>query len=132
MIKSCVVLSLSVLLGACASAGSGLEPAGSAVPLTSQSFPAGGGAESIEVAQVLDLENYADRVICRREAPLGSRVAHRRCYSLSDQHDVQDAWAGDVDQLQLQRVRDPQAIRSLAREAAFQEALRQSAYPAGR
>jgi hypothetical protein len=132
VIKNCVVLSVSVLLGACASAGSGLEPAGSAVPLTSQSLPAGGPGESIEVAQVLDLENYADRVICRREAPLGSRIAHRRCYSLSDQVDAQDAWAGYVDELELRRLRDHQTFQDLAREAAFREALRQSAYPLGR
>ncbi|HEU4616701.1 MAG TPA: hypothetical protein VFV10_01605 [Gammaproteobacteria bacterium] len=120
MIKHVVVLSISFVLSACASSTSRVGPQVNEAPTSSVPESSAG----VEVAQVLEVENYKNHLVCRRQAKLGTRIAHRDCYDPAQQR-PENAAEKDLQQQEFQRLRDQQANTELAR----QQALRQSMQP---
>jgi hypothetical protein len=80
----------------------------------------GAAHKGVKVTQVLNVEDYAQHVICRREAPLGTRIAHRHCVAQGEEEP--NAAQEYLQQQEFERLREQQAYMELAR----QEALRQS------
>jgi hypothetical protein len=87
--------------------------------------PAGKNAAEAEPPEmVVNLNTHQSdrRVICRRDAPLGSRVLRKRCYVVDpDNHEV--SMDDPVERQAFEILRDQQLFRDQLREQVFREEM---------
>lgn len=101
------------------------DPPHSAVANTSSDAAA---APTVAVVRELEIAEFAeDNVECRREAPLGSRISVRRCYSTADgPESPAEAALAEIARQELEQMRQQQMWREQQR-IARDMALRQGA-----
>lgn len=120
MTKYPAVLSMCLALAACASSSRYSVADQQAAPVPASVKPA---APDVEVAQVLEIKDYDQRLVCRREAPLGSRIAHRRCFS---PHENEPSAAEQYfERQEFERLREQQANLELMRQEALRRSMQQ-------
>jgi hypothetical protein len=70
--------------------------------------------------------SLADDTVCRREAPTGSRIMTKRCYSRAQQQTAADSANDRLQQEQLDELRRLQLYRQQERALARSEALQRA------
>jgi hypothetical protein len=77
----------------------------------------------VKVAQVVDVKDYSHRLVCRREEPLGTRIAHRHCFSPGDER--RSANEEYLQREEFEQLRNQQANVELLRQQALRQSIQQ-------
>lgn len=105
-------------LAGCASTDSALPPSAAAAPARTYG--------DVQVAQVVKVEDYDNRLRCHRVETLGTRIGHRECYTAGAAQDS-DSSLDYLRRQEFDRLREQQTYLQQAHETAVQNALRQGA-----
>jgi hypothetical protein len=108
-----------LLLAGCAAPGAGLVRSPEQLEAPAAASP----SADVEVVEELDISEFADdHTVCRREAPLGSRIAVKRCYSTNAPPSARDAVNEQLALQDLETMRQRQMLleqQRVSREAAM-------------
>jgi hypothetical protein len=79
-----IAIAACILVAGCAASRTGALPASQTASATPSAAPLAADEAEIHVTSVLDISASArqeEEVVCRREAPTGSRIPVTRCYA---------------------------------------------------
>ena len=115
-----LTLAVALLLAGCAASGPGAvdtSSESSSPPSAARLAAPSREAADIEISGEFEIRAFAEgeeTVVCRREAPLGSRISIERCYPAEPEHNAA------LDQLQRQ------ALEEMRRRQMLQEQQRRA------
>jgi uncharacterized lipoprotein YmbA len=119
-------LAASLLLLGCATTGTDTTGSG-ALQLSAGTDAAAESASDAVVVKELEISAFAeDETVCRREAPLGSRIAVERCWSTTTGNSS-DALRSQIQRDEFEEMRQRQMMIDQQQRAARDNVFRQRA-----